>query len=294
MTLLGVTAALAAAALFGLAAIWQAEAVRRVSSPGAGHSTGRFLLRLLAVPRFWAAIALNLAGFLLHFVSLRVVPLYLAQAGIAGSLAVTALLAVVILRERLSTADWVAVIAVCLGLALLASASGDIGTDSFEGLEAWLAAAVVAVALCGLLLVRSSVRYAAPLLGLLAGFGFAGSGLAARLIPGFSPTEVATAPATYLLPACGGLAFVLYSFALRRGSVTAATAPMIVAQTVVPAAVGVALLGDELRAGWTGVGLLGFVVTAVGAVALARFEGGPRVAHGTAGAQPEPDARLPR
>ena len=282
MTLLGIASALAAAAVFGLAAIWQAEAVRRVSG---GRPTGRFLLRLLAVPRFWAAIGLNLAGFLLHLVSLRVVPLYLAQAGIAGSLAVTAVLAVLVLGERLSTADWLAVAAVCVGLAVLAAASGDIGNDSSAGLEVWLAVAVVVVGAAGLLLLRSPVPYAGPLLGLLAGFGFAGSGLAARLIPGFGLTELATAPATYLLPVCGGLAFVLYSFALRRGSVTAATAPMIVAQTVVPAAVGIALLGDQVRQGWSGPGLLGFVLTAAGAVALARFEGGPQTSQHSATAK---------
>ena len=275
MTLLGLGAALAAAAVFGFASIAQAEAVRRATGTAGRGSPGAFLLRLLAVPQFWLAIALNLVGFLLHLVSLRIVPLYLSQAGIAGSLAVTAVLAVLVLGERLSRSDWFAVAAVCFGLAVLAAASGDIGdTDSARPLEAWLAIAAVGVAIVGAAVVRSSVPYAAPLLGLLAGLGFAGSGLAARLLPDLRPADLLSDPATYLLPASGALAFALYSFALRRGSITAATAPMIVAQTVVPAVAGVALLGDELRTGWLPAGLTGFVLTAAGAVALARFESG--------------------
>ena len=54
---------------------------------------------------------------------------------------------------------------------------------------------------------------------------------------------------------------------------------MIVLQTVAPAVVGVALLGDEVREGWAPVAVIGFVLTALGAVALARFEGGP-AGHG--------------
>jgi drug/metabolite transporter (DMT)-like permease len=230
---------------------------------------------LLRQPLFLAAVALNLVGFLLHRVALRLVPLYLAQAGISASLAVAALLAVLTLHERLGPLDWLAVAAVTVGLVLLAGASGDIGAVDASGtFLTWLLAAIVAVAVGGYAVARSRSRVAATLLGFLAGLGFAGSGIAARILPGLTPAQLWDAPAAYALPVSGGLAFVLYSLALQRGSVTVATAPMIVMQTLTPATVGLAVLGDGVRDGWAAVGVVGFVLTLAGAIALARFERG--------------------
>lgn len=272
----GLSAALAAAFVFGLAAVLQATAVRRL--PTSYAESARALLVLLRQPLFLAAVALNLVGFLLHLVALKLVPLYLAQAGISASLAVTAVLAVLSLHERLGLVDWLAVAAVSVGLALLAGASGDIGavepSDTFVGC---LIAMIALVAVGGYAVARSRLPLAATLLGFLAGLGFAGSGIAARILPGLTPGQMWDAPAAYALPVSGGLAFILYSLALQRGSVTAATAPMIVMQTLTPAAIGLLFLDDGVRNGWAVVGVVGFVLTAAGAIALARFERGPSV-----------------
>ncbi|MEP6665370.1 MAG: hypothetical protein ABJA81_02880 [Nocardioidaceae bacterium] len=280
--LLGLSAALAAAAVFGFAAILQTRAVRRTDGADTppDSETARFLVSLLQQPLFLVAVALSLIGFNLHLVAIRLIPLYLAQAGVAGSLAVTALLAVVLLHERLTAGDWGAVAAVTTGLALLAVAAGDIGDDDPPtGFIVWLFVGLAVIAAAGYLLTRSRNRFAAAMLGLLAGLGFAGSGVAARVLPGLTPSQLWDAPATYALPVSGALAFALYSFALRRGSVTEATAPMIVTQTVTPAVVGVLLLGDGVRHGWLFAAVFGFVLTAIGAVALARFETGHGASH---------------
>ena len=117
---IGLTAALVAAVVFGIASIIQAKAVRRLPTSHAESATA--LLVLLKQPLFLGAVALNLVGFVLHLVALRQIPLYLAQAGIAASLAVTALLAALLLHERLERRDWMAVGAVTVGLGLLAGA----------------------------------------------------------------------------------------------------------------------------------------------------------------------------
>ncbi len=271
---LGLVAALAAAAVFGAAAVLQATAVRRV--PVVHDNQASMLLRMLRQPLFALAIGLNLVGFLLHFVSLRLIPLYLSQAAISASLVFTAVLATWLLRERLATLDWTAVAAVTVGLAVLAGASGDIGSDDPPpGFVGWLYAAIVVVAAVGLLAARSHSALASTVLGLLAGLGFAGSGIAARILPGYTPAALWDAPATYALPISGGLAFVLYSLALQRGSVTVATAPVIVMQTLAPAVVGIVVLDDAVRDGWAVVAAGALLVTAAGAVALARFERGP-------------------
>jgi drug/metabolite transporter (DMT)-like permease len=269
--LLGFCAALAAAVLFGSASIVQATAVRRIPR-SAGLST-RLVVELLGQPLFLIAMAMNLVGFSLHLVALRSIPLFLAQAGIAASLAVTALLAVRVHDDRLERADWAAVAGTCVGLALLAASSGSVGDETASGtFIVGLYAALAVLATGGFLVSRMQGAVSTELLGLLAGFGFAGVSVSARVLPGLAPATVVAAPSAYALAISGALAFLLYSVALQRGSVTGATAPMIVSQTVTPAAVGVLLLHDGIRPGWIPIAAIGFVVTGLGALQLARFE----------------------
>jgi drug/metabolite transporter (DMT)-like permease len=269
--LLGFCAALAAAVLFGSASIVQATAVRRIPR-SAGLST-RLVVELLGQPLFLLAMAMNLVGFSLHLVALRSIPLFLAQAGIAASLAVTALLAVRVHDDQLERADWVAVAGTCVGLALLAASSGSVGDETAsDTFIIGLYAALAVLATGGFLASRMQGALSTELLGLLAGFGFAGVSVSARVLPGLAPATVVAAPSAYALAISGALAFLLYSVALQRGSVTGATAPMIVSQTVTPAAVGVLLLHDGIRPGWIPIAAIGFVVTGLGALQLARFE----------------------
>jgi hypothetical protein len=86
-------------------------------------------------------------------------------------------------------------------------------------------------------------------------------------------------PATYTLAAAGIVSFLMYASALEGGSVTVATAAVVLAETVPPAIVGVLFLGDHTRRGLSGLAAAGFVVAVVSAVALARF--------GEAGEQPK-------
>jgi hypothetical protein len=60
--------------------------------------------------------------------------------------------------------------------------------------------------------------------------------------------------------------------ALQRGSVTAVTAPLVVVQTVLPAAAGILLLGDHVRVGSLPTAVAGLLLTGGCAIALGRFE----------------------
>jgi hypothetical protein len=60
---------------------------------------------------------------------------------------------------------------------------------------------------------------------------------------------------------------------LQRGAVTAATAALFAAETVGPAAVGLAFLGDSARSGLAVVAAAGFVVTLGACLALTRYAG---------------------
>ena len=262
--------------VFGFAAVLQARAVRHVEAPNAR----RLLLRLLREPLFLASVALSIAGFCLHLVAVRTIPLYLAQAGIAGSLAVTALLAVVLIHERLTTADWWAVAAITVGLAVLAIASGDIGEgDLPDGFVLGLYVGIVVVLLLGMAVYRSQSPYVASALGVLAGLGFAGSGLAARVLPGLTPAELWDSPATYALPHLrgAGLRALLAGPAPRLGH--RGDGPDDRAADRHAGSRRDRLARRPVRDGMAAVAVVGFVLTCAGAVALARFEGGPE-GHG--------------
>jgi uncharacterized membrane protein len=73
----------------------------------------------------------------------------------------------------------------------------------------------------------------------------------------------------------GILGLLLYAMALQRGSVTVATSAVVVAETVVPAAIGITLLGDRPAPGRTSVAALGFAITVVGSLLLARYGEAP-------------------
>jgi drug/metabolite transporter (DMT)-like permease len=270
--LIGLAAALGAAVMFGVGSIRLAVGARRV--PFADGVSLQLLRRMLRERAILQALGLNLVGFSFHLVALRSIPLFLAQTGIAASLAVTAILTVRVFGNRLTTSDWIAIAAVCLGLGLLAGASGDAGKVTVTG-QADLAVvgAVVLLVVIAFGATRVGGGLGAAMVGLVAGIGFALVSISARLIPEITVTSVLSAPATFTLAISGGLAFFLYSVALQRGSVMTATAPMIVMQTATPAAVGVLLLGDTIRPGWSLAAALGVVLSGVGATALARFEG---------------------
>ncbi|GAA1155751.1 hypothetical protein GCM10009630_62140 [Kribbella jejuensis] len=273
--ILGLGAALGAAVLFGVGAIAQAVGSRKVPTESEldPRRLGGFVAKLLKQPAFLGALALNLAGFGLHFVALRLLPLYLAQAGIAVSLVVTALLATRLMSDRLSALEWSAVFGVVVGLGLLAVASGDAGAGAqHHGLTVGIIVGLVTIAVLGGLASRSQHGASTALLGLLAGLGYAGVAISARLLQDGSLSELFHSPTLYTLPISGALAFILYSLALQRGSVTLATTPMIALQTITPAAVGVFILGDAVRAGWWPAAIAGFALSATGSVILVRFE----------------------
>jgi len=99
--------------------------------------------------------------------------------------------------------------------------------------------------------------------------------VAARVLNGFAPLTLVRDPATYALIAAGIVSFLFYATALEGGSVTVATAGVVLAETLPPAAVGVVFLGDRTRPGLGGLAIAGFALAVCCAVALARFGEAP-------------------
>jgi hypothetical protein len=59
---------------------------------------------------------------------------------------------------------------------------------------------------------------------------------------------------------------------MNRGAITAATAPVVLQSTIVPALVGLLTFGDEVRAGWWPAAVAAFVVSVTAGVVLCNVE----------------------
>ena len=266
--------ALGAAVCFGTATVLQAVAARAATTGGGGDAA--LLLRALRQWRYLAGLGLDGLGFVFQIAALRSLPIYAVGAALASSLAVTAVVAARLLGVRLSGTEWAAVGVVCAGLAMLGLASGAEGDRAGSTALKWaMLGTAVVVLLLGLVGGRLPERGRALTLGLGAGFGFGVVEVAVRLIDSLTPSTLVTNPATYALLVGGGAAFLLLTTALQRGSVTTATAGIVIGETIGPAAVGVVWLGDRTRDGLEWLAVLGFLVAVAGALALARFGEAP-------------------
>jgi len=278
--LVSMAAALVAALCYGIAAVMQAMAVQAASRRTAnsahksrlGTVDPSLVVRMLHQWPFIASLGLDLIGFFAQLVALRQLPLFAAQAIIAGNLAVTAVFAAWLIHLELAWREWLAVGGVILGVSMLGLSAGPhaaIGVSPQFKLA--LIVAVAGIAAAGIAASRLPGPARTPVLGAVAGLGYGVLAVAARVLPGFSPHQLIRDPAAYALAAAGIVSFMLYATALEGGSVTVATAAVVLAETTPPAVVGVMFLGDQTRPGLGGLALLGFSLAIVCAVALARF-----------------------
>jgi drug/metabolite transporter (DMT)-like permease len=279
--LIGLLLALGCSVCYGTATVLQAEATRSVDAGSDSGVDAVLLLRALRQWRYLVGIGLDGVGFLLQVAALRLVPIYVVAAAIAASLAVTAIVAAWLLSVRLSTVEWVAVGVVCASLAMLGLAAGPEGSKRGPTGLGWALLVVVAVLfIAGAAAGRLGDRSRALVLGLGAGGGFGVVEVAVRLIDPIDPTKAGfyANPAVYAVITGGVAGFLLLTSALSRGSVTTAVAGMVVGETVGPALVGVAWLGDRTREGLGWMVVAGFVIAVAATLTLSRFGEAPEPA----------------
>jgi drug/metabolite transporter (DMT)-like permease len=288
-------AALLSAVCYGIASVLQAISVRaasrrsvaQVGEAGQGVDAG-LLVRMLRQGLFLGSMALDLLGFVAQIVALRRLPLFAVQAIIAANLAVTAVVAAWLMHARLAAREWLAVAGVVAGVGLLSLSAGAQGAARVGSpFELGLIVAVAGVGVAGFAVARLPNPYRTPALGAIAGLGYGVVAVAARILPGFGVLQLVKSPASYTLAAAGILSFLLYATALEGGSVTTATAAVILAETAPPALVGVIFLGDTTRHGLTAVAAVGFVLAVVCALLLARFGEAGDTEKGASGRPPQ-------
>lgn len=267
-------AVLLSAVCAGTATILQASAARKV--PTVDHFDAGLLLRLARRSTYLVAVALLAVGLLLAVVALRTLPLFLVQAVRASNLGVTALLSVLVLRQRLHWTELAAVAAVGVGLVVLAFSAGpQQPADVGPGVRFAMVGAVVLVGLATAAAARLPPGPRSGLvLGVLGGLCFALLALGGRIVRDFHPLALLADPAAWAMGLAGLLGLLVSATAMQRASVVTVTAATVSTETVVGALLGILACGDRPLPGTEPYALLGFLLALAGAVGLARF-GGP-------------------
>lgn len=246
-------AALGGMVLYGLASVSQGYAAARASGPA-----------VLRHPGYLAGLAGDGLAWLCSLLALTRLPLFAVQSLLAGSLAVTVLVAVPVLKVRMGRRDVAAVAVVTVGLVLVSASASAESTRPAPG---WFDPALaVGLVLLGLVSALAYRRGRSVPLAVLAALGFSGAAIGARVARLGEGSLAATLadPMTWLVVAYGLIGAVMYARSLERGPIGPATAALWVVEVVVPGLLGVAVLGDTVRPGWDLPALLG-VALAVGA-----------------------------
>lgn len=256
-------AAVAAAFVYGGGSILQAVGVRRSSQRGRGVLGAALQLAYLA------GLGCDLVAWGLSLVALRRLPVFVVQSVLAGSLAVTVVLAAVTIGTTLRRRDAYAVAATVAALAVIGASGGSARAPSpSHDIQLGLVLGTVAIGVA----VAAACRWASPsVVAALAGLAFGNGALAARAVPAANHlTGYLREPLAWVLVVGALVGTYAYAFALDHGDVGVATAVLWVSELVAPGLVGVVLLGDEVRPGWTVPALLASIVAVGAIVALAR------------------------
>jgi drug/metabolite transporter (DMT)-like permease len=113
--------ALGCAVCYGVGSVLEQVGARRERA--ATSLDPRLLLRLAKQLPYLAGLGLDGVGWVLSLLALRVLPLFLVQSAVAASIAVTAVVARMVLGTRLGRVDAAAIAVIVVGLVLLAVAA---------------------------------------------------------------------------------------------------------------------------------------------------------------------------
>lgn len=247
-----------------------------VSSPGEQYAP-------LRRPAWWAALALNGLGGLLHVVALAYGPLSLVQPLGALTIVFALPMAALFVGRRAGATAWRGAIMATVGLAGLLSLVGASGGHTLAGAQRYGLAVVTAGAVAALMVAgRAAHRHPAVrsvLLATASGIAFGMSSVFTKTVAidwseGVSAADVPSLAVIAVLAVAGVL---LSQASYRGGGLAAPLATLTVVNPVVAAAVGITMFGETFRYGPTGTVLaLGCGVVAAGGLILLTTE---RIEH---------------
>jgi drug/metabolite transporter (DMT)-like permease len=258
-------------------------------------------------PSWWAAVALNGLGGVLHVVALAYGPLSLVQPLGALTIVFALPMAAVFVGRRAGATAWRGAIMATVGLAVLLALVGSADSQSLSTAQRTVLAvvsggAVVAFMVAG----RAAHRHPAVRSVMLA----VGAGIAFSMSSVFTKTvavdwshqvSLSDLPSLVLIGVFATAGMLLSQASYRGGGLAAPLATLTVVNPVVAAAVGITMFGETFRYGETGTVLaLACGVVAAGGLILLTTEqiGSARhtaevAAPAAAVAEPEPEPATP-
>lgn len=224
----------------------------RVAAAGDGRSYAP--LRNAA---WWAAVALNGIGALLHVVALAYGPLSLVQPLGALTIVFALPMAALFVRRRAGATAWRGAIMATVGLAGLLALTGNAASHTLGGPEQLMLAtvtfgAVVALFLLAQGLHRPMLRSVVLATGAGVAFGMASVFTKTVAMEWTSGSLRSGLPPLLVIAGLAAAGLLLSQAAYRGAGLTAPLATVTVVNPVVAAAVGITLFGEHFRYGWTG------------------------------------------
>lgn len=256
---LSVLLSLVSAVAYAAGAIVQ----ERVATASDGRSLAPLRNRV-----WWAAVALNGVGAVLHVVALAYGPLSLVQPLGALTIVFALPMAALFVRRKAGATAWRGALMATVGLAGLLALTGGSDAQSLGGPEQLMLAIVTFGAVAALMLVAKAMRRPVIRSVVLAGAAGVAFGIASvftkTVAMQWTSGEVgAGLPTLLVIAALAGAGLLLSQAAYRGAGLTAPLATVTVVNPVVAAAVGITLFGEQFRHGTAGT----LLALACGAVA---------------------------
>jgi hypothetical protein len=265
MLALGILAAVGASVLYNTSIALQALEARDVPHK---HSLRVSLIgKLVKNPKWLGATALGLLGWPLEIVALLLAPLTVVQPCLVSGLIVLLWLGATKLGEAPGRREFVAVGAIVAGVAGVAWAAPDRTTDHAGTAAIALALGLVAIPIAAPYVLRGRVSAAGLLAVLSAGFGYAWTAIASKLLTDELAAGTLLVAVAWLATALAseGLALLSEMSALQRRPATHVAPVMFAVQVLVPVILAPLIFAEK----WSTTPLGGVALVAFMAVAIA-------------------------
>jgi hypothetical protein len=266
---LGILAAVGASVLYNTSIALQALEAREV--PGEHSLRPSLIGKLLRNRRWLGATALGLLGWPLEIAALLLAPLTVVQPCLASGLIVLLWLGTTKLGEAPGRREYVAVAAIIGGVAGVAWAAPDRTTDHAGTAAIALALGLVALPIAAPYLFRGRASAAGLLAVVSAGFGYAWTAIASKLLTDELVAGTLLVAVAWLATAAAseGLALLSEMSALQRRAATHVAPVMLAVQVLVPVVLAPLIFGES----WAttpggGVALVGFMAVALAGTTL--------------------------
>jgi drug/metabolite transporter (DMT)-like permease len=271
MLVLGIICAIGASALYNTSIALQALEAREV---GQEHALRASLIgRLIRNPRWLVATLIGLLGWPLEIAALLMAPLTVVQPCLASGLVLLLWLGVTRLGERPGRREYGAVAAIVLGVLGIALAAPERTTSNAGTVPIAIALVLVAIPILAPYAVRGRAGAAGTLAVVAAGFGYAWTAIASKLLTDELSAGSLAVAVIWLATAAAseGLALLSEMSALGRRPATRVAPVMFAVQVVVPVVLA-PLIFEESWSGTPGGGValvVAVLLVLAGVVALA-------------------------